>query len=288
MAIQLRLENYLSKIPISVGGILPETSGSEPEDLKRRSIWVGNRQVELGQLFEISDVDTIDSDNGVFHQTHIWQGDLSKVHEIGLGLREGTIQIKGNAGRHVGARMTGGAIEVSGSVSDFLGAEMSGGQIQVSGDSGDWTGAVYPGTKTGVNGGVILIAGNAGAASGFAMRRGSLVIGGAAGPQVGWNMRAGTILVGSGIEGSFGCGMIRGTIMTVAKAPKIVQQSLGPTFQMGSRLSFPMTSLFQQWLANAGDRLASVNRLLRHETYQIFHGDCLRGGRGEVLIADVD
>lgn len=288
MAIRLRLDNYQSKIPIRVGGILPDTAGCQLEDLKRRAIWLGNRQVELGELFELTDVDALDSCCVDPDLAHYWEGDLSSVHEIGLGLEAGLIQIEGHAGRHVGAHMQGGMIEVNGSVSDFLGAEMNEGQIRVSGDAGDWTGAVYPGTKSGIAGGKILVGGHTGAGAGTAMRRGTIVIGGTAGHQLGWNMRAGTILVGAGIEGSFGTGMIRGTIMTTTSIKQTIQQSLGPTFRPGSRLPFPMIHLFQNWLADSGNRQESIDRLLDFHTYQVFHGDFLSGGRGEVLVAECD
>ncbi len=288
MAIRLRLDNYQSKIPIRVGGIVPDAAGCQLEDLKRRAIWLGNRQLDLGELFELSEVDALDSGSVDSDLVHYWEGDLSCVHEIGLGLEEGLIQIEGHAGRHVGAHMQGGMIEVNGSVSDFLGAEMNEGQIRVSGDAGDWTGAVYPGTKSGMAGGEILVGGHVGVGAGTAMRRGMIVIGGTAGHQLGCNMRAGTMLVGAGIEGSFGSGMIRGTIMTTTSGRQTIQQRLGPTFRPGSRLPFPMIHLFQNWLADRGNRLESIDRLLAFRTYQVFHGDFLSGGRGEVLVAECD
>ena len=59
MAIRLRLDNYQSKIPIRVGGILPDAAGCQLEDLKRRATWLGNRQLELGELFELTEVDEL-------------------------------------------------------------------------------------------------------------------------------------------------------------------------------------------------------------------------------------
>ncbi|MCH2183087.1 MAG: formylmethanofuran dehydrogenase subunit C [Mariniblastus sp.] len=287
MAIRLRLENYRSKIPIRVGGILPDLLARSPlEEIQRRSIWVGNGQQELGELFDVAVDKTADPrghDPGLVHR---WEGDLTAVHEIGFGLQRGLIQVEGDAGRHVGAQMLGGTIEVQGSVSDFLGAEMQGGQIRVTRDSGDWTGGVYPGTRSGVQGGYLSVGRNAGVGTGTAMRRGMILIGGSAGHQLGSRMRAGTILVGEGIEGSFGSGMIRGTIMTTNCQGSSIRQSLGPVFQAGSRLAFPMTQLLRKWLAGQGDGPGSIERLLTVDAYQVFHGDMLRGGKGEVLVAE--
>ena len=287
MAIRLRLENYRSKIPIRVGGILPDSEARSPlEEIKRRSIWVGNRPEELGELFAVTEFDTASLAGDDAGPVHRWEGELTAVHEIGYGLQQGLIQVEGDTGRHVGARMLGGRIEVGGTVSDFLGAEMRGGQIRVRGNSGDWTGAVYPGTKSGVQGGSLWVSGHAGTGTGVAMRRGTILVGGSAGHHLGAEMRAGTILVGEGIEGSFGRGMIRGTIITTSRHEASIRQSLGPVFQAGSRLSFPMIRLLQKWCAGEEYGSPSIERLLTMDAYQVFHGDLLHGGRGEVLVAE--
>ena len=292
MAIRLRLENYQSKIPIRVGGVLPQRLAQSPlDEIKRSSIWVGKGQYELGELFDVSSIaGPIDDrqDHNDPGLTHIWEGDLAAVHEIGFGLQRGSIQVEGSAGRHVGAQMLGGMIEVRGSVSDFLGTEMRGGQIRVAGDSGDWTGGVYPGTRSGVQGGFLSVGGNAGIGTGTCMRRGMILIGGSARHQLGANMRAGTILIGQGVEGAVGSGMVRGTIITPVRPGSSMGEYLGPAFRVGSRLSFPMTQLFQQWLTGQGETPGSIGRLLSCRQYQVFHGDMLRGGRGEVLLAEID
>ena len=113
-----------------------------------------------------------------------------------------------------------------------------------------------------------------------------ILIGGSAGHQLGANMRAGTILIGQGVEGAFGSGMIRGTIMTPARPGSSMRECLGPAFRAGGRLSFPMTQLFQQWLTGQGESSGSIGRLLSCSQYQVFHGDILRGGRGEVLVVE--
>ena len=57
MAIRLRLENYQSKIPIRVGGVLPQALAESPlDEIKRRSIWIGKAEHELGELFDVQSI----------------------------------------------------------------------------------------------------------------------------------------------------------------------------------------------------------------------------------------
>ncbi|MCH2178117.1 MAG: formylmethanofuran dehydrogenase subunit C [Mariniblastus sp.] len=286
MAIRLRLHDSQSNTPVRVGGVLPGVVDSGPDSLKRMPVWLGNRQVDLGEVFEVTSELVADLDTEEGPERHCWQGDLRCVHEIGAGLQQGRVQIQGDAGRHIGAQMRGGLLEVDGDVSDFLGVEMQGGQIRVMGNAGDWTGAVYPGTRSGMNRGEILVDGNAGAGTGQGMRRGIILIQGTAGPQVGWNMRGGTILVGKGIEGPFGTGMIRGTVITISDSADSLLKNLGPTFRSGGRISLPMIGLMKRWFAKHGRRSESIERLLNSPTYKMFHGDILKGSRGEVLVAE--
>ena len=286
MAIRLRLHNSQSNTAIRVGGVLPGIMDSGPDPLKRMPVWLGNQQVDLGEVFDVTSELSADLDTEKGPEGHCWQGDLSCVHEIGAGLQHGHVQIQGDAGRHVGAQMSGGLLEVEGDVSDFLGVEMRGGQIRVTGNSGDWTGAVYPGTRSGVNRGEILIGGNAGSGTGQGMRRGTIVIQGTAGPQVGWNIRGGTILVGRGIEGPFGTGMIRGTVITISDSTQSLVKNLGPAFRSGGCMPLPMIGLIMRWFTKHGGRSEAIERLLNSPTYQMFHGDILKGSRGEVLVAE--
>lgn len=261
------------KLPIEVAGIIPSRLvGKTTSEIAKEKIRFGRNVVELGELFRIS---------GKIDETKTinWTGDLNSVHHLGAGLDSGTMQIKSSTGRHVGAKMSGGQIEVSGDVSDFLGVEMTGGTIRVHGSAGDCVGGNYNGSKFGMNRGEILIDGNAGRGCGQAMRRGLIAVGGKVDRLCGWNMLAGSIVVMGNCGAEVGAGMLRGSIVLAGETGV----ELLPTFARGGSYSGYVLGLTAKHLKSVGFQSAES---LAGFCFTMHHGDCLRGGRGEIFCRD--
>ena len=287
----LALKSSLT-LPMDVDSILPEnTVDASAAEIGDRLIWCGRHQQPLKDFFEVSGSSKEDA-------TIQWRGcssgnGLAQVNRIGHQMTSGTMQIHGDAGLHTGWQMQGGRIEVLGNADDYLGAEMTGGTIVVSGDAGNHAGSRFNGEKIGMNRGQIFIQGSAGNGLGQGMRRGTIVVGKQAGKLVGWNMLAGTILCLQGCGPHPGSGMKRGTIVAAAdlQSTATIKQNdwLLPSFNPGSTDSVPIFKPLKNWLAtqtiNREPVFTSTQLDLLVQTYQVFHGDRLNDGRGEVFLA---
>ena len=153
---------------------------------------------------------------------------------------------------------------------------MKGGVIHVHGGAGHLVGAAYRGSPAGMRGGMILVDGNAGNEIGHSLRRGTIAIGGNIGDLAGFNMLAGTILVGGEMGIRHGAGMKRGTLIFLSeKRPELI-----PTFVSGGRHRPLMTTMLSRELKESGFELA--DRLVAE--FEIYHGDQIEGGRGEILV----
>lgn len=259
-----------TSLPVEIEGLTPDWAATKSlQEIERFEIVHGNRKLPLAAMFKVR--------GDASDKRLDFEGNLTGVHWIGAQMASGELHIHGSGGRHVGSEMTGGTIWVDGDVGDWLGGEMHGGLVHVKGNAGHLTGAAYRGSAKGMTGGTILVDGSAGNEIGIRMRRGMIAIGGSAGDMIGFNMLAGTLLVfgNSGIRP--GAGMRRGTIGLFGPKPP----PLLPSFRWGSSfqpqvlqvisrqlrgLSFP----FGDWLQNA--------------EIDLYHGDFLALGRGEVLV----
>jgi formylmethanofuran dehydrogenase subunit C len=257
-------------VPLEVEGITPDAvRGKSLADVENLEVFEGNVKTRLAEFFSISG-DTAD-------EVHEWEGDLSGVHWIGAQMQSGRIVAHGNAGRHIGSEMRGGEIYVLGDASDWVGGEMHGGLIHVRGKAGHLVGAAYRGSAKGMTKGTILIGGDAGNEIGHSMRRGLIAIGGSIGDLAGINMLAGNILIfgESGIR--HGAGMKRGTIAFLGKtAPPIL-----PTFRRACRYQPDIMRLIYRHLRRLD---FAVSDELLTCSYDLYNGDFLTGGRGELLI----
>ncbi len=273
MAITLRLKNTYT-IPISIKGIIParltELNRGEFEKLP---VQLGNQATAAAEIFDIDWKDTSDL-------TLRLEGDLQTVSSIGCEMENGTIVVSGDAGDYLGCQMKGGQIEVEGSVGQYAAAEMSGGTIRVAGNASDWLAAALPGSKAGVSGGDVFVAGGAGYAAAFRMRRGNLIVQKNVGRMLGWEMLAGTIVVGGCTQPHVGKGMVRGTIMLIStKQSENNIQCLPATFSKGGQFR----PSFMQMLGKEIDfDFGEVDWSRNH--YTMFHGDHLKGGRGEIFV----
>lgn len=267
----LRLElRQATHVPLEVEGLTPDMTGQMSlADIEQFPIFHGNAKVPLAEFFSASG-DPSD-------KTIVFAGDMSGVHWIGAKMTSGAIRVEGDAGRHVGSQMRGGEIHVSGNAGDWVGGEMRGGVIDVRGRAGHLIGAAYRGSAKGMTRGTILIHGDAGNEIGHTMRRGLIAIGGNVGDFVGFNMLAGTILVAGEPGIRHGAGMRRGTIGFVGGH----RPPLLPSFRRACR--YRPTFLPLLWKELQARGFPVPNEAINGD-FDLFAGDLIEGGRGEILL----
>lgn len=259
-----------TSIPVELEGLVPNwTRDKSLAEIEQFQVFHGNEKLPLADFFSVIG----DAGDGRIEM----EGELAGVHWIGAGMTEGAIQVYGNAGRHVGSEMRGGEIHIEGSAGDWVGGEMHGGLIHVRGRAGHLIGAAYRGSRRGMTGGTILIGGEVGNEVGHTMRRGLLVVGGECGDFVGINMIAGTILVLGNCGQRPAAGMRRGTVgLFGSERPKLL-----PTF----RAACWFEPLFMKLLMRQLEALKfRVPEQPARGIYELYHGDFLAGGKGEILL----
>ena len=259
-----------AEAPLEVEGVTPAVCRSRSlAEIATLQVFHGNREQQLGDFF---DLDGDPSDGRM-----VWRGDLRGVHWIGAKMDGGQMTLESDAGRHVGSEMSAGRIDALGSVGDWVGAELRGGVIHVRGDAGHLAGAAYRGSPRGMTGGALLIEGDAGNELAHSMRRGLMAVGGKIGDLAAFNMLAGTLLVfgESGIR--CGAGMKRGTLgLLGATRPELLL-----TFQRAGEADPAIIRLI---LRDLRDREFPAPDDLDPERLELWHGDFLEGGRGEVFV----
>lgn len=259
-----------TRVPVEIEGFTPEWAADKPlAEIEKFPIFHGNRKVPLAEFFKVSG-DGAD-------QHFDFEGNLSGVHWVGAHMKSGSITVHGPAGRHIGSEMRGGKIVVEGDAGDWVGPEMKKGLIHVRGNAGHLIGAAYRGSAKGTTGGTILIDGNAGNEIGHTMRRGVLAIGGDAGDMTGFNLIAGTILVFGKCGIRPGAGMRRGTIGIFGPDPPPMLSS----FRFGSTYRPQFLGLLLKELFDQGFR---IDPALLDSTYDLYHGDLVALGKGEILV----
>jgi formylmethanofuran dehydrogenase subunit C len=272
MSLRLQYQGTTT-LPIEIEGLLPESVRQKSlAEIERLPIFHGNRSVPLAEFFHVS------GDPGDLRFE--FEGNLSAVHWIGAGMREGSIRVSGDAGRHLGSEMTGGEIQVEGIAGDWAGGEMHGGTIQVRGHAGHFVGAAYRGSPCGMRGGTIVIGGDAGNECGHSMRRGMLAIGGSVGDFTAMNMLAGSVFVFGNCGNRPAAGMRRGTLALFGEQPP----ALLPTFRRAGVCQPQFMRVYLRALVRLG--LLQAERYLS-ASYTMFSGDQLAVGRGEILLASI-
>ncbi len=257
-------------LPIDFEGLTPAWASDKTlSEIERQPVRQGNRQLPLAELFRVEGDPT---DNRLQIS-----GNLQSVHRIGAKLDSGTIDIEGNAGRHLGSEMNGGTITVRGDVGDWAGCQMHAGTIRVHGNAGDYLGSAYAGSSRGMRGGTLLIDGNAGREAAHCMRRGLIAVGGSLGPLSAMEMLAGTLVVFGKMGIRPGAGMRRGTILA-AHQPECVL----PTFQHAGSTRPVIARMLLLHLQRLGFEISAT---LLESNYDLYHGDGVSLGRGELLVA---
>jgi formylmethanofuran dehydrogenase subunit C len=105
-----------------------------------------------------------------------------------------------------------------------------------------------------------------------------IAIAGNVGRLCGWNLWAGSIVVGGNCGAECGLEMVRGTIVQLGQD----NVPLLPTFSYGSDYSQGVLALLSSRL-KALEFRKFADLLTR--SFVLHHGDHLRGGRGEIFIA---
>lgn len=263
-----------TNLPVDGSPLKPETLRERASaDAARVVLRVGNATAELGELFDISG-DAAD-------EVLIIEGDLQHIHKLARGMTRGSLIVRGEVGRQVGAEMAGGSILVEGSCGDWAGAEMGGGMLRIRGDAGSFPGAAYPGSRIGMREGVILVDGSAGVDVGLMMRRGLIAVGGSVGAGMGRNMIAGTIVAGGRVGPALGVGMKRGTLALIAGGED-AERGVSPTFAFAGRMRLPFWTIYARQLADWG---FLGPKLMPPGPFDRYNGDLANGGQGEILIA---
>ncbi len=268
MAITLTY-NAQTSVPVEIEGFTPNWACDKSvAEIERFEIFHGNRRISMAEMFTV----TGDASDREIN----FEGNLSGVHWIGAHMTSGVVRIHGPAGRHIGSQMSGGEIIVHGDAGGWVGAEMRKGLIHVKGNAGHLTGAAYRGSAKGMTGGTILVDGNAGNEIGLTMRRGLIAIGGSAGDMLGFNMIAGTVAVFGECGIRPGAGMRRGTLALFGPNPP----QLLPGFRYASTCQPQTVRLMLKTLIDKGFRIDET--LMRSEV-DLYHGDLVSVGRGEIL-----
>lgn len=258
-----------TSVPVEIEGLTPDWACDKSlAEIERFEIYHGNRRIPLAEMF------TVAGDPG--DRCFDFHGNLSGIHWIGAHLKNGTVRIHGSAGRHVGSAMSGGEIHVEGNTDGWAGAEMRGGRLNIQGNTGHLLGAAYRGSAKGMTGGTIIVSGNAGNEVGHTLRRGVIAVGGSVGDLAAFNMIAGTLLVfgSSGIRPA--AGMRRGTVGLFGDQ----QPALLPTFRYSATFRPQFLRVMLRALQNRGLRF---DETLVDAEFDMFHGDLVSVGRGEIL-----
>jgi formylmethanofuran dehydrogenase subunit C len=208
------------RFPVIAECINPDIlEGKNHDEIEELTVWEGNHQRKLSELFMIEEVRDESTTESVAIEI---RGDVGKVRRIGSCMKGGEIMIEGDAGMHLGEEMKGGKITVHGNVGAWLGSMMTGGAIEVRGNAGDYVGAPYRGSTKGMHGGKITVYGNVGNEAGAWMKKGLIKVYGTAGQFTGFRMHDGTIYVQNDCGARAGACMTEGKVVVCGGLPSVL------------------------------------------------------------------
>jgi formylmethanofuran dehydrogenase subunit C len=265
----LRLREPLSQ-RIDMSPFTPQgLAGKALDDIARIPLWLGNRQVDTGELFAI--------DGAVGEEIRI-QSDSDRLDRIGAAMGGGTLRVEGNAGAYLGCGMREGTIEVSGDAGLAAGCAMNGGTLTIDGNAGDFLGGAVTGERQGMRGGTLLVKGSVGDRAGDLLRRGTILIGGDCGDYCASRMVAGTMVVLGHTGIQTGMAMRRGTLI-VTRHPK----SMPATFNDNGIHQLGFLTLLTRNFRHHAPFSALAQRGTR---VQRWLGDLSCDGKGEILLLE--
>ncbi len=209
--------------PVYAECINPDTfQGKTLAEIANLSVYEGNKQKTLGDLFKIEE-------NTTENPSITINGDVAEVRRIGMGMKSGEIIINGNAGMHLGEKMAGGKITVNGNAGQWTGSSMKKGLIEIHGNAGDYLASPYRGSTEGMKGGKIVVDGDVGSDSGCYLRGGLIKIKGNTGPFLGFHLSDGVIHVEKNAGTRLGTNMSGGKIIVSGFVEEVM-----PTFTIDS------------------------------------------------------
>ncbi len=256
-------------IPVVAECITPDTfAGKSVADIKKLTVYYGNKEKTLGDIFEVSDDGS---------DTITIAGSVPNVKCIGKKMTTGFIVIEGDAGMHVGAQMKGGTITVKGNASDWVGCEMRGGEIVIHGNAGHCLGGAYRGSKGGMNKGLIVVKGNCGNEAGGLMKKGIIVIEGDTGASTGVGMRGGTIFCYGHTGDRVGALMERGSLVLYN------EPTLLPTFTYNAVYNPTWLRVFLLDLQKKPHKIPIKPEHIKG-LYKRYNGDISEIGKGEIFV----
>jgi formylmethanofuran dehydrogenase subunit C len=240
------------------------------EQAKKLTLPVGNKKIEVGELFSISG----DFSNSIIRL----ESCTAKLDYVGHALPEGhQLEVLGDCGHYLGAQLEGGKITITGNTKDYVGCSMRKGLIEIKGNGADYIGSAFPGQKKGMSGGTVLVHGNTGNFTGDLMRRGMIVVTGNIGDFCGSRMIAGTITNLGKIGKQAGLGMRRGTLLLYE-----LPEDMAATFTNCGRHNLGYLTLLLRELRTHDSEFNSLHSMRRR--VQKYMGDTSVGGQGEILI----
>lgn len=254
-------------LPVDASALVPAVLAGRPAaELERLGLRVGNRELPLAELAEVTpgDLDTL-----------VVEGGFASLDRLGRGMAGGRLAIEGDAGAYLGQDMAGGRIELSGSAGPCAAAGMAGGSIRVGAHAGAFLGAALPGDRHGMAGGAVVVGGDAGDRAGDRMRRGLIAVAGAVGGFAASRMIGGTVLALRGCGPHAGYAMRRGTLL-LAKPPA----ELLPTFDLNGAHDLTWLRLLARELAELAPGLPFPGGRVERWT-----GCASARGKGEILVA---
>lgn len=254
--------------PVEASGLAPGF-GTDPAAVARKTIRLGNADVALGDLWDVSG----DGSDGILEI----EGDAGMLRGLGTGMTSGHLIVRGDVGPDLGCDLNGGRIDVFGSAGSGVGRSIRDGTIHVRGSVGDEAGAAWDGERRGMRGGLLLIEGDAGNDVGLALRRGTIAILGRCGGSPGRGMIAGTILAFGSCGPGAGQGMRRGSIVLGSGTPP----DLLPTFRRAYRDRPPWLAVWLKTLAADG---VPIPESVANREWERYNGDLAADGQGEILV----
>lgn len=254
-------------LPVDAGPLAPAAlAGLGAGELERVRLRVGNREVPLAELAEVSA-----GDRGALRI----EGAFPTLDRLGQGIAAGRIEIEGDVGAYLGQDMSGGRIELVGNAGAYAASGMSGGVLTVRGAAGSFLGGALAGARFGMSGGTVIVEGDAGDRAGDRMRRGLIAVRGRLGDFTASRMIGGTILGWRGCGADPGFAMRRGSLILGGSPPDLL-----PTFADNGTHTLPWLRLLARELRGLAAGLPPVGDRVRRWT-----GCTSVGGKGEILIA---
>jgi len=241
-------------------------AGKNSDEISRMPIWLGNRTVTCGELFDV---------HGEVADSILIQSDSDRLDRIGANLRGGSIRVEGNAGAYLALGMRDGNIQVSGNAGAAAGCAMAGGRLTIDGNAGDFLGGAITGERQGMRGGTILLKGNAGDRAGDLLRRGTILIAGDCGDYCASRMVAGTLVVLGRTGLQTGMAMRRGSLILTGEPA-----SMPATFNDNGTHALSFLTL----LTRSFEETAFSSLMQRGNRVRRWLGDLSCDGKGEILV----